>query len=178
MAKIEIDLDPIVHITADAIGQPGSRVFYLQAWAEAENVPVTIIVEKIQLQGLALGIEQMVSELARQKPELKLPPIDYDPTKMSIQPPVDPLFRAGEIALGYDIQRDRMIIQVDELLAEDVSEEEGRSFRLWCTRAQARQLSHWAEEVINRGRPICPQCGQPMEPEGHFCPKKNGNKKK
>ena len=67
---------------------------------------------------------------------------------------------------------------VDELVAEGVAEDEGRSFRLWCTRAQARQLSHWAEEVINRGRPICPQCGQPMEPDGHFCPKKNGNKKK
>jgi predicted amidophosphoribosyltransferase len=30
--------------------------------------------------------------------------------------------------------------------------------------------------VVNRGRPICPQCGEPMDPAGHFCPKKNGNK--
>jgi hypothetical protein len=30
--------------------------------------------------------------------------------------------------------------------------------------------------VVSLGRPICPQCGQTEEPEGHFCPKKNGYK--
>ena len=49
--------------------------------------------------------------------------------------------------------------------------------RYWCTRAQLLTLANWAVVVIERGRPICPQCGEPMEPEGHFCPKKNGHKK-
>jgi uncharacterized repeat protein (TIGR03847 family) len=54
--------------------------------------------------------------------------------------------------------------------------EEAAVVRFWCTRLQIRRLADWSREVINRGRPICPQCGQPMEPEGHFCPKKNGHK--
>ncbi len=50
--------------------------------------------------------------------------------------------------------------------------------RFWCTRPQARRMAHWAAEVISRGRPICPQCGEPIEADGHFCPKKNGHKRK
>ncbi|MGH8245184.1 MAG: DUF3090 family protein, partial [Gammaproteobacteria bacterium] len=48
--------------------------------------------------------------------------------------------------------------------------------RFWATRSQARAMARWGVEIVSRGRPICPQCGQPMEPEGHFCPKKNGHK--
>ncbi len=31
MTPIEIELNPVDHVTADAIGPPGQRVFYLQA---------------------------------------------------------------------------------------------------------------------------------------------------
>ena len=28
--------------------------------------------------------------------------------------------------------------------------------------------------VVQAGRPPCPQCGAPLEPTGHFCPRRNG----
>jgi uncharacterized repeat protein (TIGR03847 family) len=176
--KFELDLNPVQHITADAIGQPGARVFYLQAWRETDPQPVTVIIEKIQLQSLALGIEQMITELARQKTKLAVPSADFDPDKMRINPPVDPLFRAGEMGIGYDADHDRIVILAREVVMEGEDPEGASSVRLWCNRRQARQLAAWAAEVVNRGRPICPQCGEPMDPEGHFCPKKNGHKKK
>jgi hypothetical protein len=37
-------------------------------------------------------------------------------------------------------------------------------------------LCRWGMNVAAHGRPTCPQCGEPMDPEGHFCPKKNGHK--
>ena len=178
MTRLEINLDPLQHITADAIGQPGQRVFYLQGWREADPKPVAVIIEKFQLQNLAVGIEEMVQELARQKPELGVPPVNYDPDKMRIHPPVDPLFRGGEMGLGYEPERDCLVIEVHEIVLEGADPEEAGILRIWCSRAQGRQLAAWAEVVINRGRPTCPQCGEPMEPEGHFCPKKNGHKKK
>lgn len=55
MPRIEMDLNPVLHITADAIGQPGQRVFYIQG--RTEDSVVTVIVEKVQIQTLALGIE-------------------------------------------------------------------------------------------------------------------------
>jgi uncharacterized repeat protein (TIGR03847 family) len=48
--------------------------------------------------------------------------------------------------------------------------------RLTFTREQARGLAVHGAELINAGRPRCPQCGEPMDPEGHFCIKKNGHR--
>jgi uncharacterized repeat protein (TIGR03847 family) len=30
-----------------------------------------------------------------------------------------------------------------------------------------------ATRVVAAGRPICPVCGRPMDPSGHFCPRNN-----
>ncbi len=176
MPRFEIDLDPVQHITADAIGQPGQRVFYLQAWRETDVQPITIIIEKVQLQTLAAGIEQMLGEVAKQNDSRTVPPVDYDEDKMRIAPPVDPLFRGGEMGLGYDSERDLIVILAREIVVEGGDPEEASVVRFWCNRQQARQLAAWSDEVVHRGRPICPLCGQPMDPAGHFCPKKNGHK--
>ncbi len=176
MPRSELDLNPVQHITADAIGQPGQRVFYLQGWRESDIQPVTIIIEKIQLQTLATGLEQMLGDIVRQNPALEGAAAEYDPDKMRISPPVDPLFRAGEMGLGYDAEQDLIVILVRQIVPEDGDPEEASLVRFWCTRQQAGRLAAWSAEVVKRGRPICPQCGQPMEPEGHFCPKKNGHK--
>ena len=178
MPRFELDLDPVSHITADAIGQPGQRIFYLQGWRESDPQPVTVILEKIQLQSLAMGVEQLLAEAIRQHPNLAEAPGDFDEQKMRIHPPVDPLFRIGELGLGYDSERDLVVVLVREIVAEGEDQEQAAVVRFWCTRTQARRMVRWAVEVISRGRPICTQCGEPIEPEGHFCPKKNGHKKK
>jgi len=176
MPRFEIDLNPVQHITTDAIGQPGQRVFYIQGWRADDPQPVTIIIEKVQLQSLVLGLDQMLSELVRQNPELAPSSGEYDPDKMRINPPVDPLFRAGELGLGYDADHDRVVILLREILLEGEENEKAAVVRFWADRSQAHQLARWGTDVLQHGRPICPQCGQPMEPEGHFCPKKNGHK--
>lgn len=173
MSEKETDLHPITHITTDAIGPPGKRVFYIQGWQEERTV--TLIVEKLQIQSLAVGLEQFLAELNNKFPDLPDASAEYDQDKMHIHPPVDPLFRTGELSLGYDTDNDLVVLIANELQPEDQSSEEGRVVRFWCTRSQIRAMCHWGMEVASRGRPICPQCGQPEEPEGHFCPKKNGH---
>ena len=174
MPRFEIDLDPCEHLTTDAIGAPGQRVFYLQAYQAARTV--TIIIEKIQLQSLSVGIEQFLATLAEQNPNLTEASTDFVEAQMRINPPLEPVFRAGEIGLGYDAERDLLVIVTREILLDGVDPEDAAVIRFWCTRSQARALARWGVEVIQRGRPVCPQCGQPMEPEGHFCPKKNGHR--
>lgn len=174
MPRFEIDVDPVDHITADAIGKPGQRVFYIQAWQEQRTI--TVLIEKIQLQSLAVGVEQFLAEVHRQLPHLKDASSDYIEAQMHIHPPVEPLFRVGEVGLGYERERDRIVLQVRELLAEDQDPDSAAVIRFWCTREQIRKMARWGAEVVSRGRPLCPQCGAPMEPEGHFCPKKNGHK--
>ena len=41
---------------------------------------------------------------------------------MRINPPVDPAFRVGEIGLGYDQTRDRVVLFVREVQAEEQDE--------------------------------------------------------
>jgi len=178
MPRFEIDLNPVSHITVDAIGQPGQRVFYIQAWKEEQPQVTTVIVEKIQVQSLAIGVEQLLAEVANRKPDLPEAEAEYDEDKMHIHPPVEPLFRAGDIGLGYDPANDLVVVQAREIVMEGDDPDEAAIVRFWCTRTQARQMARWGSQVVSRGRPLCPQCGAPMEPEGHFCPKKNGHKKK
>lgn len=170
----EIDLQPVSHITTDAIGQPGKRVFYIQAWQATRTI--TLIVEKIQVQSLAVGFEQFLAELQQRYPNLPEASGDYDEEQMHIQPPVDPMFRVGELGLGYDMENDLIVLVARELIGEDENPDDARTVRFWCTRAQMRAMCRWGMELASRGRPICPQCGEPMDPEGHFCPKKNGHK--
>ena len=62
---------------------------------------------------------------------------------MRINPPVDPLFRVGEIGLGYDKDRDRVVIFTKELLTEEEEPESAAQIRFWATRepdAQAGAL--------------------------------------
>jgi len=63
-----------------------------------------------------------------------------------------------------------------EILNEGDDPEEADVVRFWCSRSQVRALARWGIEVVARGRPTCPQCREPMDLEGHFCPKKNGHK--
>jgi uncharacterized repeat protein (TIGR03847 family) len=174
MAGEEIDLRPISHITIDAIGQPGKRIFYLQGRQGTRSV--TLIVEKIQVQSLAVGLDQFMTEVQQQFPELTDAGDDYVEDQMRIQPPVDPLFRVGELGLGYDAENDLVVLVAREVVAEDQDPEQAKAVRFWCSRAQVRAMCRWGMQIVSQGRPICPQCGEPMDPEGHFCPKKNGHK--
>jgi uncharacterized repeat protein (TIGR03847 family) len=48
--------------------------------------------------------------------------------------------------------------------------------RLLVTRAQLRVLARHGAEVVARGRPLCPLCGNPLDPTGHICPALNGHR--
>jgi len=173
MPPDELNLQPVTHIIVDAIGPPGKRVFYLQGWQDDRTV--TLIVEKFQIQSLAIGLEQFLVEIEEKNPDLPTASADYTEENMHILPPVDPLFRVGELGLGYDADTDLLILVAREQTPEEEDSEDGRVVRFWCTRSQLRAMSSWGIEIASRGRELCPQCREPMDPEGHFCPKKNGH---
>lgn len=174
MPRTEIDVNPTFHITIDAIGKPGQRVFYIQGW-QSDTQVITLILEKAQVQTLAIGVEQFLNEIQEKYPDLEQAVPTFEEERMKISPPVDPLFRIGELGLAYDADQDKLVLVAREMLTEGAEPEEAGLVRFWCSRSQIRALAIWGIDVSNRGRPVCPQCGEPMEPEGHFCPKKNGH---
>jgi uncharacterized repeat protein (TIGR03847 family) len=173
MPRTEIELKPVEHITTDAIGVPGKRVFYVQG-RQIDQV-VTLILEKAQVQALALGVEEFLNEVYERFPNLPAASADYVEETMHIKPPVDPLFRIGELHLGYHIESDLVVLIAREIVTEGQDPNEVSVVRFWCSRSQLRAMSHWGLEVAARGRAVCPFCGEPINPgDKHVCPKKNG----
>jgi uncharacterized repeat protein (TIGR03847 family) len=172
MTEKEILLNPVDHITTDAIGAPGKRVFYLQA--RKGNLTITLLIEKFQIQSMAVGVDQFMNELAEMYTDLPEASAEYDEKKMHIHPPVDPLFRVGDVGLSYHAEEDMVSLVIREMLIGDRQPEEAATARFYCTRSQLKSLVKWGQEVASRGRHICPYCGEPQDPAGHVCPKKNG----
>jgi len=55
------------------------------------------------------------------------------------------------------------------------SEPQPAMARFRITRGQAAAFVERANELMKAGRPSCPICSRPMDPEGHVCPRSNGH---
>jgi len=169
-----MDLEHVDKVTAGAVGEPGQRIFYLQA-REGDRT-VTILVEKEQVELLATSILEILATIGTETGEG--PP---DET-LELEPPLEPLWRAGRLSIGYAEDRDRMLLELQELIEGAEEEEpdpdlpEPARVRLWATREQMLALSRHGAAVAARGRPRCRFCGNPMDPEGHTCPAMNGHR--
>jgi uncharacterized repeat protein (TIGR03847 family) len=166
-----VDLDRVDRITAGAVGDPGRRTFYLQARREATLI--TVVVEKQQVELLSTSILEI---LAGVDEETGKGPGEEE---LELEEPLEPLWHAGRLSIGYDEDRDLIFLQIEELVPEEEEPEEERPeperVRLWATREQMLALSRHAAAVVARGRPLCQFCGNPMDPEGHTCPAMNGH---
>src|SRR6266540_4327411 len=67
------------------------------------------------------------------------------------------------------------ITQLEEL--ETVAAREPARIRFWATREQMLSLARHGALVCAAGRPLCPLCRNPIDPEGHQCPALNGHRK-
>jgi uncharacterized repeat protein (TIGR03847 family) len=172
-----VDLGPVERITADAVGEPGSRTFYIQARAGGELV--TVIVEKEQVQLLAASVLELLTEVPDDAVD--------DVPGMELEEPLDPRWRARRLSIGFNEEKDLFMLEVEELredpddLYDDdprAPEAQGESIRLWASPAQMLALSRHGAAVAARGRPTCQFCGNPIDPEGHTCPAMNGHSRR
>jgi len=165
------ELDPVTRLTAGAVGEPGNRVFYLQA--RSADQLVTLLAEKEQVRALAVSIVQMLDALPTAEDE---PAIAAD--DLALEEPLLPEWRIGPMAIRYDDGRDRIFVIASELLEtdEENTEAEAATATFVVNRAQARALAEQAEEVVEAGRPRCRFCGFPMDADGHACPAMNGHR--
>ena len=163
-----IELNPVSQITVGTIGVPGQRTFYLQGSRGSQTISLTI--EKEQARMLAESFDNLIQELAKKYPM----PADDEAiwTDMRLREPLDSLFRVGNIGIGYNEDSDQVVLVAYELVDE---EEEPNVVSYWVSRAQVQALVKHAYEVVKAGRPICGNCGKPIDATGHFCPHRNGH---
>jgi uncharacterized repeat protein (TIGR03847 family) len=168
MAKFTYDLDPVTRITANAVGEPGRRVFWLQARRGRELV--SLIAEKEQIRALAEAIDRVIEDVTTQDPLLSASDDLLLASDMSLEMPLDARFRIAQMGIGYDSERDMIV-----LILQGARDADGQTptARFAATRQQMRALSEHAAAVISRGRRICGNCGRPIDAAGHFCPQRN-----
>jgi uncharacterized repeat protein (TIGR03847 family) len=174
MAGEVYEMHPVSRITIDAVGPPGQRVFLLQASQGTETL--TLKIEKEQAQVLARSIEQLLEELSERFPRTITKMEEPLGSDLMLREPVEPIFAVGQMGLGYDEAEDALVLVVQELTTEDEAHT-AKIARFWATRGQMQAISRHTLEVVERGRPICPLCSRPMDPDGHFCPKSNGHER-
>jgi uncharacterized repeat protein (TIGR03847 family) len=99
---------------------------------------------------------------------------DSDP----LEQPIDEQFRAGTMTLSWDPTIERVVIEVFPLLeSADDEQEETEPEEVFLVRLEAgpaRAFVRRAALVVEAGRPDCPFCGNPIDPEGHLCVRANG----
>jgi uncharacterized repeat protein (TIGR03847 family) len=149
MANPVYEFDPVTHITAGALGVPGQRTFYIQAERGLDRV--TLVCEKEQVQALAEAIDEMAEKLEEEFKLARVPAMTIDEVKMTVKEPIDPLFRVGAMALGYDANRDRVLLVAQESLDED-EERDPQEVRFFASREQMQALSTYAKDIVQRGR--------------------------
>lgn len=152
------------HFTAGAVGPPGERVFYLQA-RQARRV-ATLKSEKEQVRLLARYLTALLGE----RPVAA----EHVPDDLALIEPLDPAWSVARLAVGYDSENDRVVVEAQELLEEEEGGEPATA-RFRITRAQAAGFVERTRALMEAGRPICPLCQGPMDASGHICPRSNGH---
>jgi uncharacterized repeat protein (TIGR03847 family) len=174
--------DPPERFVAGAVGQPGERSFYLQA-ADGNRV-TSVALEKFQVSQLAERLDELLDEVLRRTGGRASVPATT-PADLSDDAPLDlPLmeeFRVGAIALAWDGETDRVVIEAQEEsespvepLSDEIPADGPGVLRVRLTPGAARAFAQRALRIVAQGRPPCPLCGLPLDAAGHVCPRQNG----
>ncbi len=176
----ELDLGQPQRFTVGTEGPVGQRLFMLQC--RQGPVLLTVKVEKQQVAVLASYLARIVKELGRPG-EL--------PENLELETVMEPDWTVGTIGVSYDEDLHRIVVVIEELVAEELDDEEdeelagvrspdeepsGRMARVALTPEQAAAFAIRATELVEAGRPACPFCGLPLDPSGHICPRTNGHR--
>lgn len=183
MPPVVHQFDPPDRFVAGTVGPPGQRTFFLQARTGTRLVSVAL--EKQQVSALAERIDALLDQVMSDQIGDALVPavaphhlLDNSP----LDQPIEEEFRAGTMTLSWDPRDHRVVVEVfprtEELeiqgAEEDEEPEPTEVFLVRLPPGAARAFVQRAEQVIGAGRPTCPFCGEPIEPEGHLCVRANG----
>ena len=172
---------------AGTIGEPGNRTFFLQA-REGGRI-VSVLIEKVQVELLADRLHQLLVEVRARGASVPEEPAAGDVDTTALDEPLNEVFRVGTMAIIWDGDDESIIVEAravteddqagspgDEAAIDDAQEDGDASdvVRIHLPPGKALAFAKQALGVVAAGRPPCPFCGQPLNPEGHICARRNG----
>jgi uncharacterized repeat protein (TIGR03847 family) len=186
MAPLVHGFDPPERFVSGTVGPPGQRTFFLQARSGVRLVSVSL--EKQQVSALSERIDELLDEvMANELNDAMIPAVapfgleDSEP----LEQPIEEEFRAGTMTLSWDPDDERVVIEVfpfteaavvaPDQVDEDFEEPEPEEmFVVRIPAGMARAFVKRSAQVLDAGRPSCPFCGNPIDPDGHLCVRANG----
>lgn len=160
------------------VGEPGDRMFFLQV---SDPDAVSVVCEKEQAEVLAEKVVELLDQIRRSGVEV---PADSDESLIdteALTQPIEPEFRVVAMGIGWDPGDETVIIEAHaESDSDDVpdigDDTEGGpdTLRVRMTPLYALAFAERASRVVSAGRPQCPFCHLPIDPDGHICPRANG----
>jgi uncharacterized repeat protein (TIGR03847 family) len=186
MAPLVHGFDPPERFVAGTVGPPGQRTFFLQARSGTRVTSVSL--EKQQVQALSERIDELLDEVMSSGTNDQIIPAvapvaleDSEP----LEQPIEEEFRAGTMTLSWDPQDERIVVEVfpyteaavvsPDQVDEDFEEPDPEElFLVRISAAMARAFVQRTAQVLEAGRPSCPFCGNPIDPDGHLCVRANG----
>ena len=158
-------------ITCDTVGEPGQRRFRMQLVSDSGD-SATIWLEKTQLSGLGDAIRSILVDQSISLEPQALDDMDGNvPIPLNTNVEMD--IRAGQLSMGLDQEKRLLVVIGSESDVDDDSQRLTGQFDF----GRARGFRLAIEELVSAGRPTCPLCTAPIDPEGHICPKSNGHHK-
>ena len=173
----------------DAVGQPGRRTFYLQV--RQGRATISLALEKVQLQLLAERLALLLNEVERRgleaaADEVTAPaPVGERDDTAPLDQPLVPIFRIGAMVLAWQGDEQRIVVEARAETDDPADEPRGEQtagepdtdagpdlVRVSMTAAMARAFVRRAVRVVSAGRPPCPVCGEPLDSDGHVCPRR------
>jgi uncharacterized repeat protein (TIGR03847 family) len=183
MARRRYLFDPPERFVAGTIGRPGDRTFFLQA-RDGLRV-VSIVLEKVQVAVLADRLGDLLTELERRGVENAAEDAAVVDDTGPLDEPINEAFRAGSLTLGWDVDDELVLVEaraqsedgepIDPDEDDDEDEDGPDLLRVRMTAEAARSFVARATRIVASGRPPCPLCGAPLDPQGHICPRRNGH---
>lgn len=166
---------------AGTVGGPGNRTFFLQARDGTRIVSVAL--EKMQVAALAQRLTELLEELVRRDVADAAEVAGAVGDTAALDEPINEAFRVGTLSLGWDTGDKLVLLEAHELTGDEQEDEEFDEededgpdlLRVRLTPAEGRRFVARALRVLAAGRPPCPLCGQPLDPQGHLCPRRNGH---
>lgn len=166
-------------VVVGTIGVPGARTFYLQVRAGTQIVSIAL--EKQQSALLADKIDEILDQLGT---------VEGNPFSVPSSTPIELVdneqldavyeqFRTGAMSLGWDPTTAQVVIEAypitevdadddDESFDEDAADD-SEMLLVRMPVGTARAFAKRTREIVGAGRPTCPLCGYPMDPDGHIC---------
>ena len=171
--QVKFALGRLSQVEAATFGQPGRRTFRLEL--HSGSAFCALWLEKEQLLQLGVYLRDYVAGLSAEEKEKESAP--QEPGWLGGEASID--FKAGQMFLSHDRETNSFFMQAHERESgeeqEEASGEEAESVSFWMTLTQATALAEESLRICAAGRPTCFLCGQPINPEGHVCPRANGH---